>query len=301
VNRDALGPALVALLAIVALGIGASALDTRSTGGTAGSGGGSGGIGDGTVSGLGQLAPTDTNAGPAIPKIVLQLFVVALYIGLLVGLYLWRDNLREFGTIVAGMAIFVLTAAVVLLYGDFGSSGKSNSSGARGFFERPLSIPGGGSGQSSNEALTVTNDPLLLALAIAVALVIAVIVLVRFRNDDSTPESEPEAENAETMTELGRVAGRAADRIADDADPANEVYRAWHEMTDQLELSNPESSTPGEFARAATDAGMAREDVDELTDLFRIVRYGGSDPTAERESRAVSALQRIKDEYGGES
>jgi hypothetical protein len=298
VNRDALGPALVALLAIVALGIGASALDTRSTGGTAGSGGG---IGDGTVFGLGQLAPTDTNAGPAIPKIVLQLLVVALYIGLLVGLYLWRDNLREFGTIVAGMAIFVLTAAVVLLYGDFGSSGKSNSSGARGFFERPLSIPGGGSGQSSNEALTVTNDPLLLALAVAAALIIGVVVLVRFRNDDSTPESEPEAENAETMTELGRVAGRAADRIADDADPTNEVYRAWHEMTNQLELSNPESSTPGEFARAATDAGIAREDVDELTDLFRIVRYGGSDPTAERESRAVSALRRIEDEYGGES
>lgn len=302
-NRDALGPALVALLAIIALAIGASALDTRSAGGTFGSGGGSGGIGEGSTFGLGQSSPEAPSAEVTFPTIIFKLLFVALLIGFLVSLYLWRDARRNLGKIVTVMVILLGVVAMILLYGNLRPGSKSNSSGGAGIANESIAVPGGGSGSASTEALSVTSDPLLLALAVAFALVIGVVIIFRFRDDDSTLESESKAEDPETMTELGRAAGRAADRIADDADAdtENEVYRAWQEMTDQLAVSNPRSQTPGEFAHVATDAGMASEDVDELTDLFCTVRYGGSDPTEERETRAVSALRRIEDEYGGES
>src|SRR5699024_10898172 len=91
------------------------------------------------------------------------------------------------------------------------------------------------------------------------------------------------------------------DRITGETTVENEVYRAWHEMTTQLEMENPDSSTPGEFARAATDAGMSRRDVDELTDLFRTVRYGDGTITTDLETRAVAALRRIEETYAEES
>jgi hypothetical protein len=80
----------------------------------------------------------------------------------------------------------------------------------------------------------------------------------------------------------------------------NEIYRAWLEMTRHLAVDRPRSSTPTEFAEAAVDAGMAREDVRELTDLFELVRYGGEAPTPDRVDRARDALRRIERTYGGE-
>jgi hypothetical protein len=68
-------------------------------------------------------------------------------------------------------------------------------------------------------------------------------------------------------------------------------------MTGYLDVDSPESSTPAEFADAAVDAGMSDGDVDELTRLFEEVRYGGKDPTDDRESRALAALRRIDSEY----
>ncbi|MUV61919.1 DUF4129 domain-containing protein, partial [Halobacterium sp. CBA1126] len=123
--------------------------------------------------------------------------------------------------------------------------------------------------------------------------------------DDDPPDRDPvpepaDGEDEETLDALGSVAGDAADRIAADADVENEVYRAWREMTEHLDVDNPEASTPAEFAAAASDAGMAREHVDELTDLFRSVRYGGAEVTAEREQRAVDALRAVEASYGGE-
>jgi len=71
-------------------------------------------------------------------------------------------------------------------------------------------------------------------------------------------------------------------------------------MTDHLEVRDPTSSTPAEFATAAVEAGMAREHVDELTELFEAVRYGGADVTEDRERRAVEALRRIEATYAGD-
>jgi hypothetical protein len=71
-------------------------------------------------------------------------------------------------------------------------------------------------------------------------------------------------------------------------------------MTEPLSVDHPESSTAGEFAEAAVAAGMAREDVDHLTTLFAAVRYGGAEPTPERERAAVETLRRIEATYAGE-
>ncbi|MFT4891934.1 MAG: hypothetical protein ACI9YT_002871, partial [Halobacteriales archaeon] len=59
----------------------------------------------------------------------------------------------------------------------------------------------------------------------------------------------------------------------------------------------PQSSTPGEFATEAIDAGMAPEDVNRLTELFEAVRYGGREPTEKRERTAIETLRRIEDQY----
>jgi len=80
----------------------------------------------------------------------------------------------------------------------------------------------------------------------------------------------------------------------------NEVYRAWREMTGHLDVENPESSTPAEFAAAAESVGMDDAHVAELTDLFREVRYGGAAATDDREQRAIDALRAIESTYGGE-
>jgi len=71
-------------------------------------------------------------------------------------------------------------------------------------------------------------------------------------------------------------------------------------MTDLLEVAHPEASTPEDFADAAVEAGMRREDVEELTDLFRTVRYGPEGATPGREQRAVEALRRIESTYAPE-
>nr|WP_303647699.1 DUF4129 domain-containing protein [Haloarchaeobius sp. HME9146] len=96
------------------------------------------------------------------------------------------------------------------------------------------------------------------------------------------------------MAAIGAAAGRAADRLETSTAVDNEVYRAWREMTTHLDVPEPESSTPAEFAEAAIAAGMTREQVTELTALFEEVRYGGEDPTTDRESRAIEALRAIE-------
>ncbi|MFD1597698.1 DUF4129 domain-containing protein [Halobellus rarus] len=78
------------------------------------------------------------------------------------------------------------------------------------------------------------------------------------------------------------------------------MYRAWVEMTAHLDLDRPQSSTPGEFAAAAVDAGMDPDDVDELTRLFEAVRYGDERVTDARADRAVAALRRIESAYAGD-
>lgn len=118
---------------------------------------------------------------------------------------------------------------------------------------------------------------------------------------DSTPDAEPSGESAENLEELAAVAGETANRIRQSGAVENEVYRAWLEMTRALSVSNPRSKTPEEFADVAVRAGMAEEDVEELTRLFNAVRYGSKTPESADEQRAVDLLERVHESYRGES
>ncbi len=114
-------------------------------------------------------------------------------------------------------------------------------------------------------------------------------------DDPDEPVPEPvDAPDEHDVGELRETAGRAADRIERSAGIDNEIYRAWVEMTEHLDVDHPESSTPGEFRRAAVDAGVEPATVGELTDLFERVRYGDEPPTEATEARAVDALRRME-------
>jgi len=162
-----------------------------------------------------------------------------------------------------------------------------------------------GSGSGDGDAVPDLPLAVVAVLAVlAVAIVGAVLVTGGDGGEDDPFEAmeggEPEQDDGLVdVDEFAAAAGRAADRIegADDVD--NEIYRAWVEMTTYLDVPHPESSTPGEFAAAAVDAGIDREDVSELTDLFERVRYGHTAATSEREARALDALRRIEAQYGG--
>ncbi|HKL28353.1 MAG TPA: DUF4129 domain-containing protein [Natrialbaceae archaeon] len=138
----------------------------------------------------------------------------------------------------------------------------------------------------------------LLILAVVVLPLTAFFGLRSHRSEDD-PNPNPGMETDEPLTGVGQVAGRAADRIEGSVgDVDNEVFRAWKRMTDFVDVPEPKSSTPAEFARAARDAGMDEDDVSLLTDLFRSVRYGGEEATEDREQQAIEALRAIAAAYG---
>ncbi|MFB6266291.1 MAG: DUF4129 domain-containing protein, partial [Halodesulfurarchaeum sp.] len=156
---------------------------------------------------------------------------------------------------------------------------------------------GGGGGGSGGGTVPSTNPTFLLVLGL-LALVVLV-VLLRSTGDDvlAEPPEEAAPDTPATLAEVGAAAGRAAERIEGRATVENEVYRAWVEMTGHLDVSHPENLTPGEFAEAARDAGMDPDLVDDLTDLFREVRYGGAEPTGDREEHALEILRAIESTY----
>lgn len=154
----------------------------------------------------------------------------------------------------------------------------------------------GGRGEGSGSSIPT----FLLAGLFLVLLLVAYAVLARTTGGRSEEPTEPD-EPAGPET-LGAIAGRAADRIEtgtnSTTDADNEVYRAWEEMTTQLDTAHEETMTPREFEQRAVEAGMAPEDVSELTKLFEAVRYGGAAVTDDRERRAVTVLRRIESRYG---
>lgn len=181
--------------------------------------------------------------------------------------------------------------------------------------EQPMEGPtgdgvfGGGEGGDGSGADETTRSPVSLPALLVVLFGIAAAGVLLAVGRDSTPgtglfdrsEDTDADDDLEPQTRaIGRAAGRAADRIEERGDGDNDVYRAWREMTAQLSVSDPETTSPREFADAAVDAGMAADDVRELTRLFEDVRYGGYSPTAEREQRAVRVFRRIEAAYTGD-
>lgn len=167
---------------------------------------------------------------------------------------------------------------------------------------------GGGGGPSGDNPIpnpgTGVAPPALPAWAYGVivggALAVGAGVLYWTRSDDAVVAvvEDDEGDAEADLDAFADAAGRAADRIeAHDAAVDNAVYRAWLEMTDHLDVEDRPSYTPADFAEEAVARGMDPDDVGELRDLFREVRYGGRDAAA-REERAIEVLRRIESAYG---
>ncbi len=200
------------------------------------------------------------------------------------------DTLAAVGVVAMGVPVLVLLTAI------------AEACGSGGFGGLPTDGERLGVGGAASVVAAVTELPMwLLVLLGAVVAAVAVVATgdrtsvraVLGLDRDPDPPAAPDDED-DAAVAVGRVAGHAADRIETGVDADNEVFRAWQTMTDHLYVDRPDSSTPAEFADAAVEAGLGRENVAELTELFEAVRYGGEAATAGREERAVAALRRIE-------
>lgn len=167
----------------------------------------------------------------------------------------------------------------------------------------------GGSGQLMEGSSIVTNEgngvvtappvsPTILAMVfgLLVVLSLAVMLTVTGRDETYEPVADDDIEEPDEA-DFARAAGKAADRI-EEANVAvdNAVYRAWAEMTNLLDVPDPETSAPKDFEEAAIEFGLDEDDVSELTELFNEVRYGNRS-AEKREERAIEILRHIEATY----
>ena len=315
-DRSTVGALALALLAVVAFAIAAATIDSTvvTDGGSSGFGSGdSGGGGVGETQDTGFEPLSGDTEGLSIPTPCLPwllspevLALVAAGFLLLGGWAYWET--RSLLPPVA--VVFALGPPVVLLFGLLTSCNRGFSFSTRAAEAAgnvSLFAPGGGGrlGEGAGGAQSVSPPTVLFSLLLVVALGVAIFMLVTGTSDtsDGDDESAPQTpEPSPNVAAVGRAAGAAAERIeSGDGGVENEVFRAWREMTTLLDVPNRQSATPAEFAAAAVDAGMARDDVTELTDLFEAVRYGGAEATTARERRAVDALRNIESTYADAS
>lgn len=224
--------------------------------------------------------------------------IVLLAFCLILGFVAYRrDSLAPAIAVLITSAIVLLPAWLLLTSGCYMNTPKFQKTDQIPSFTFANKSSDAANGASGTETMV---SPLILIIALVVVAVLFAFVAYRASGDDTVNANDPvpaREPDDSALAAVGAVAGEAADRIEGAADMDNEVYRAWHEMTTHIDVSNPDSSTPEEFATAAEDAGMDPEHVDELTQLFLDVRYGGDDATADREERAVAALRAIEDRY----
>jgi hypothetical protein len=315
VKRDALAAVAVALLALVALGVAAATLDSAVDVGSGGFGGGGGAapsVGEsaedpGILTSSGDAGELSAS-GVCLPYLREPPAVLALLAGLtLLAGITYRDTASPFASAAVAGAIGAPIGALFWVLSTCRSVAQSVSlslgTGGNGTGLFPAGAPGG-SGFGGGEG-AASAPQLLFALVVAAAVIASVAALLLAGGDDEADgkaggDAEPAAEEQPDLGAIGRTAGEAADRI-ESSDADNEVYRAWRDMTDVLDVDRPASSTPAEFATAAVDAGVAEEPVTALTEVFERVRYGGEDATDDRERRAVEALRRIEERHGGDS
>lgn len=164
-------------------------------------------------------------------------------------------------------------------------------------------VAGDGSEAEAGDSLTSLAVSVGTVLALLGAVVLGVAVLYYYSAEEDSEEETvadlPESdERSPDARDLGEAAGRALE--GDETPAENSIYRAWVEMTDELDVENRPVRTPTEFEQAAIDAGMAPTHVEELTDLFRSVRYGEDSVTDAREQEAKDILEQIRRAYGSE-
>lgn len=298
-DRRHVAAALLAALAVLALATAAASFDVLGNeGGEFGVGTGDGaGVGTAGSSGFSFTEQSGTNPfdlGPLASTLVFVAFLLLAAYGLLA---YWRTvGLSGLASVAAGallVALFLIVSFRQRADGGLPDNATENAT---------IFAGGGGESLLAGEAPTTAADPsLALAAMVVLGVVGAAAAFVSFGNDDLAPATADGEEPSDAdVTAVARVAGEAADRIAAGTDVENEVYRAWETMTDHLDVEDPATSTPGEFAAAAADAGMDPDDVAALTRLFEETRYGGYEVTDDRSDRALAALRAVEAAYADE-
>jgi hypothetical protein len=294
--RETTRSAVLAGLAVLAVALAAATLDSTVVTERPGPEGPDGVGGEGSGGGI-PLPRSEATPGEAlqIPFLAELLTILTALVVLVTVAYAFVHWRRALGVVLAGVVLFGLAS---LLFRFLSSpppplappmTGPGNGSAL-----------GGGGGGGGSDAIRTTAPSVALLFVLGLAVLGTVVALVGGRGDGSGEISTGTDEGGAEAAAVGRAAGRAADRLEETADAGNEVYRTWREMTELLDVDDPGTSTPGEFAAAAVEAGLGREDVDELTRLFEDVRYGETRPSEEHERRAIAVFRRIEDRYAGE-
>jgi hypothetical protein len=297
---DRLAAAVVIVLCVVALALTASTLSATSSDQRGSGEGESVGVTDDP---LGQQTPANRSA-PAAPGLpgewVAGLIAAAVILAVPAALLVGRGH--ALGVAVAA-ALFVGLVALFLLFSGTGLGEGPLTPDLPNVSGSPLG--GGGDGGSADESTadTARDLPSLVTFGVVGFALVAALGLIYYASAsvdasvDPSPPTEPDAPDREAV---GAAAARAAERIDDHTgDAENAVYEAWVEMTGALDVADPATSTPGEFAAAATAAGMDADRVADLTDLFERVRYGSEPVTADHERRAVETLRAIQAAHEG--
>lgn len=257
------------------------------------------GEGEGAAGGGGGMPlpdPVESPTVPFLPELLFGLFGLFLIVGLVYLLYSYREAAPMLLAIVA-MAVIV---ALFLRFASF----DFPEGMMRAPPENATSLPGTGGGDRTDPEGEVQWLPIALVLGAFWLVVLAAAAVTlggRHRGTSlgTAEEPDPSGEKGRRVRQdLGAAAERAADRIVATDGYENEIYRAWDEMTNLLDVSSPRTATPGDFARQAIAQGMHPADVRDLTRLFEEVRYGDRPPTSEREAEAVTLLRRIAERYG---
>ena len=152
-------------------------------------------------------------------------------------------------------------------------------------------------GPTPEEEIASDSTVVLIAVTISALFVIGVFLAVRAYLAKKRRTGQP-IELGE-LNELVHSVNAAASRIRAGDDPRTVVLLCYQEMLDILSRRGRivhEHLTPREFADSLVSAGMAEHHVDELTEVFELVRYGerGGQELADR---AVVSLEAIRDAY----
>lgn len=94
------------------------------------------------------------------------------------------------------------------------------------------------------------------------------------------------------------VADDARQMEGDEASARRTILESWSVITRASGLDSPDRRTPGEVSRAAVSRGLPRAPVQQVTEAFREVEYGGGDPDVGVE-KVRTAMLEIKDSVEG--
>lgn len=288
--NDTLRTALIGVFAILAIALAAVSLDAptvdRGDSGSNGAGNGEGGYITPTQP---EVMPGDVIEIPFVVEIFTLLYAIFAIILIMYVIFYWRQAL---GLALAILAFFGL----VILLSQFYTPPDIVPMPSEMEPDNETGPVDGGGGEEI-EPRSPFSWVFLVLLGIALMAMVAIVLKTGLVTDPDQVDPEGGDDPTPTAVSMGRAAGRAADRLEAEDDFDNGVYRAWLDMTALLEIDNPEASTPGEFADAAAEVGLGREDANELTRLFEDVRYGGTDPTDDDERRAIAIFRRIESRY----